>query len=254
MSMGNWSSCAAVGDRPRPPRRSRPRRRRRAGRAPPLVSAAASLISASARMNRRGNRSPEIGKLRTARWVEAPYRASAGTRPSRPSSRARCGCAAAPVVAGHRVGRPAGPAYRLEVTPEPDPQARRRRTAGRQPPRCPRSDISTPSVRSSSAAIARRRGARRSEPILGRVDQRPADWSPAADRARRVQAASPTSGGASADRAASPLGSIGAVAGARSCTARTGAVPTPRRCARRRSRACGRRPRRMSRSYRAARR
>ncbi len=30
-------------------------------------------------MNRRGNRSPEIGKLSTARWVEAPYKASAGT-------------------------------------------------------------------------------------------------------------------------------------------------------------------------------
>ena len=30
-------------------------------------------------MKRRGNRWPEIGKLRTARWVEAPYSASAGT-------------------------------------------------------------------------------------------------------------------------------------------------------------------------------
>ena len=30
-------------------------------------------------MNGRGKRCPEIGKLRTARWVEAPYNASAGT-------------------------------------------------------------------------------------------------------------------------------------------------------------------------------
>ena len=37
-----------------------------------LVSAAASLISASARRKRRGMRWPEIGKLRTARWVDAP--------------------------------------------------------------------------------------------------------------------------------------------------------------------------------------
>ena len=39
---------------------------------PWLVSAAASLISASARRKRRGMRWPEIGKLRTARWVDAP--------------------------------------------------------------------------------------------------------------------------------------------------------------------------------------
>jgi hypothetical protein len=44
-----------------------------------LVSAAASLMRASARMNGRGNRCPEIGKFRTARCVDAPYRASAGT-------------------------------------------------------------------------------------------------------------------------------------------------------------------------------
>ena len=34
------------------------------------------------RRKRRGKRWPEIGKLRTARWVEAPYRASAGTSSS----------------------------------------------------------------------------------------------------------------------------------------------------------------------------
>ena len=44
-----------------------------------LVSAAASLTRASARRNRRGIGVPEIGKFRTARWVDAPYRASAGT-------------------------------------------------------------------------------------------------------------------------------------------------------------------------------
>ena len=30
-------------------------------------------------MNPRGKRWPEIGKFRTARWVEAPYSASTGT-------------------------------------------------------------------------------------------------------------------------------------------------------------------------------
>src|SRR6516164_1465445 len=30
-------------------------------------------------MTRRGTGQPETGKLRTARWVEAPYRASEGT-------------------------------------------------------------------------------------------------------------------------------------------------------------------------------
>ena len=30
-------------------------------------------------MNPRGIRWPEIGKFRTARWVDAPYSASAGT-------------------------------------------------------------------------------------------------------------------------------------------------------------------------------
>ena len=38
----------------------------------PFVSAAASLTSARARMNPRGNGCPEIGKLSTARWVDAP--------------------------------------------------------------------------------------------------------------------------------------------------------------------------------------
>ena len=72
----------------RPSGRRRPRARRPRSPAPSpassspsaaFVSAAASLTSASARMNARGNRLPEIGKLRTARCVEAPYRASAGT-------------------------------------------------------------------------------------------------------------------------------------------------------------------------------
>ena len=44
-----------------------------------LACAAAALISPSARMNSRGMVSPEIGKLSTARWVCAPYSASAGT-------------------------------------------------------------------------------------------------------------------------------------------------------------------------------
>jgi hypothetical protein len=37
-----------------------------------FVSAAARLIRASAWMNPAGIGRPEIGKLRTARWVEAP--------------------------------------------------------------------------------------------------------------------------------------------------------------------------------------
>ncbi len=45
----------------------------------PFVSAAASLMRARARRNPRGIGSPEIGKFMTARWVEAPYRASTGT-------------------------------------------------------------------------------------------------------------------------------------------------------------------------------
>ena len=52
-----------------------------------MVSAAACLISASARRNRRGSGVPEIGKFRTARWVEAPYSASAGTSISPMESR-----------------------------------------------------------------------------------------------------------------------------------------------------------------------
>ena len=44
-----------------------------------LACAAADLISPSARMNSRGIGRPEIGKLSTARWVCAPYSASAGT-------------------------------------------------------------------------------------------------------------------------------------------------------------------------------
>ncbi len=37
-----------------------------------LASAAARLIRPRARMKARGNRRPLIGKLSTARWVEAP--------------------------------------------------------------------------------------------------------------------------------------------------------------------------------------
>ena len=65
------TSAAAAAIAPRRPASSRP--------SSAFVSAAASLDSARARMNGRGNRWPEIGKLRTARWVEAPYSASAGT-------------------------------------------------------------------------------------------------------------------------------------------------------------------------------
>ena len=54
---------------------------------PAFVSAAATLTSASARRNRRGMRCPEMGKLRTARCVDAPYRASAGTSISPMESR-----------------------------------------------------------------------------------------------------------------------------------------------------------------------
>ena len=78
MSIGNWSSWApsatsraAAAMAAATSGSSRPRSA--------FVSAAASLISASARMNRRGNRWPEIGKFRTARCVDAPYSASAGT-------------------------------------------------------------------------------------------------------------------------------------------------------------------------------
>src|SRR4051812_42316675 len=44
-----------------------------------LVSAAATLTSASARRNRPGSGVPEMGKLSTARCVDAPYSASSGT-------------------------------------------------------------------------------------------------------------------------------------------------------------------------------
>ena len=57
----------------------------------PLVSAAACLTSARARRKRAGRPVPEIGKLRTARWVEAPYRASAGTSISPIESRSDAG-------------------------------------------------------------------------------------------------------------------------------------------------------------------
>ena len=49
------------------------------GIGPALARAAASLISPRTRINGRVKRSPLIGKLRTARCVEAPYQASAGT-------------------------------------------------------------------------------------------------------------------------------------------------------------------------------
>src|SRR6185312_5649892 len=44
-----------------------------------LTSAAAALIRPSARMNSRGRHRPDTGKLSMARWVWAPYSASAGT-------------------------------------------------------------------------------------------------------------------------------------------------------------------------------
>ncbi len=88
-----WSRCRSRSGRRRSGTGRRARRRRPRAPRPaiaaatsassrpssPFVSAAASLTSASARRKRRGSRGPEIGKLRTARWVEAPYRASAGT-------------------------------------------------------------------------------------------------------------------------------------------------------------------------------
>jgi len=52
-----------------------------------FVSAAAALIRPRIRMIRLGIRCPEMGKLRTARWVEAPHRASAGTSISPMESR-----------------------------------------------------------------------------------------------------------------------------------------------------------------------
>ena len=48
----------------------------------PLTVALTPLIAASAAIRRRSMRSPEIGKLSTARWVWAPHRASSGTRTS----------------------------------------------------------------------------------------------------------------------------------------------------------------------------
>ena len=71
------------GRRPRSPRPSG----HRAGPRARFVSAAATLISARARRKRRGIGWPEIGKLRTARCVDAPYRASAGTSTSPMESR-----------------------------------------------------------------------------------------------------------------------------------------------------------------------
>ena len=44
-----------------------------------LTAAAACLIEASAQIMRRSSRSPEMGKLSTARWVCAPQYASSGT-------------------------------------------------------------------------------------------------------------------------------------------------------------------------------
>ena len=44
-----------------------------------MTAAAACLIEASAQIMRRSSRSPEMGKLSTARWVCAPQYASSGT-------------------------------------------------------------------------------------------------------------------------------------------------------------------------------
>ena len=102
-------------------RRSRPRRRRARRRRWPaalaasssprpwFVSAAASFTRASARRKRRGIRWPEIGKLRTARWVEAPYRASAGTSISPMESRSMrvAGVGVVSVLMAPMVVRPA---------------------------------------------------------------------------------------------------------------------------------------------------
>src|SRR5918911_4509348 len=78
MSIGKWASCspsatacAASAIAAATSWSSRPRL--------PLASAAARLTSPIARRKRRGNGCPEIGKLSTARWVEAPYNASSGT-------------------------------------------------------------------------------------------------------------------------------------------------------------------------------
>ena len=77
-STGNWSSCS-----PSPTaiaaRRIAAAVRRSSRSSSALVSAAAALIRPSARMNARGMRRPDTGKLSTARWVWAPHRASAGT-------------------------------------------------------------------------------------------------------------------------------------------------------------------------------
>src|SRR5690348_8288693 len=90
-----------------------------------LTSAAACLISAWARMNRRGNRCPEIGKLMTARCVEAPYSASAGTSMSPIESRSTR-VAAPPLLAwlliapdGTAGRRPSRGGARAAGAPEP---------------------------------------------------------------------------------------------------------------------------------------
>ena len=62
-------------------------------------------------MNGRGSGWPEIGKLRTARWVEAPYRASAGTSISPIESRSMRVAPGAVRRVGHRIDCRAGAAY-----------------------------------------------------------------------------------------------------------------------------------------------
>ena len=52
-----------------------------------LVLAAACFTKPKARMKERGNRRPLMGKFNTARMVDAPYRASAGTSISPMESR-----------------------------------------------------------------------------------------------------------------------------------------------------------------------
>ena len=73
-------TCRRRSPRPRP---GSPRRRSAGSRPRSALDwAATALISPRARRNSRGMRSVEIGKFCTARWVWAPYSASAGTRSS----------------------------------------------------------------------------------------------------------------------------------------------------------------------------
>ena len=121
MSIGNWASCApSATSAAAAPIASATSASSRPSSA--FVSAAASLIRASARMKRRGNRWPEIGKLRTARCVDAPYSASAGTSISPIESRSirvappvdRSSCTA--IVGGVRGRTPPGALRRRPAT------------------------------------------------------------------------------------------------------------------------------------------